>query len=70
MSEEYVRIVGRIILVRPKAVLWRPDGEITSAWIPRSLIHGADETGIDRLEPGTPVELRVFEWFAHKEGLL
>jgi hypothetical protein len=68
MSEGYVRISGRLKHRTKKAVLIETDD--AAPFIPRSVIHGGDETELDSLAIDDELELRVMEWFAEKEGLV
>lgn len=77
-GDDYTKVKGRIRRIRPNAILFTvgesvPRGE----WIPRSLIHGADERLLDGLIPevaraersgGLPREIRIFTWKAEEAG--
>jgi hypothetical protein len=69
MADEYVRIRGRIEAVRKGSILLSVGESVRRAgWIPRSLIHGADEITLDGRMIGDQVALRVFEWKADELG--
>lgn len=76
--DEYLRIPGRAQYVRPHAVLFGVgDGVPRSAWIPRSVIHGADDIKLrdetDRInamrgQGGIAMTLRIRRWKAEEVG--
>ena len=70
-ADKYVTI-SCIIMKDPtaKAVLIRGIDGDAEVWVPRSLIHGADETALDKFEIGQEIELRIFEWAARDRGLI
>lgn len=65
-DEDYITVYGTIGEIRPQAVLFSvgtpAHGCRTSEWIPRSLIHGADERTLDSRFAGERSALRIFRW--------
>jgi hypothetical protein len=65
-DESYTAVRGTIQEVRPEAVLFAvgtaAHGCRTAAWIPRSLIHGADERTLDCRFAGEETTVRIFDW--------
>lgn len=41
----------------------------TLKWIPRSLLHGADDIRLDRYDFGKKIQLRVMDWKAQQLGI-
>ncbi|MBE0563680.1 MAG: hypothetical protein IH622_23075 [Ochrobactrum anthropi] len=41
----------------------------TLKWIPRSLLHGADDIRLDRNDFGQKIQLRVMDWKAKQLGV-
>lgn len=60
MSDKYVRISVELRVVRENSILVEHDGD--TQWIPRSLIHGGDDRGLDEESCQGEIELRIFEW--------
>lgn len=67
-GDEYVTIECMFVGLRPKAVKIDVDGHQT--WIPRSCIHGCDDSSLAALDGGNEFSLRMFRWIAEREGLL
>ena len=69
-GEEYVRVRGRVMEVRPKAVLFAVGDSVPRGdWIPRTLIHGGDERTLDAIAIlSHEMTLRIFEWKADELG--
>lgn len=69
-GETYVKCdVVIVSLARSgKAVLVYSETADAQVWIPRSLIHGADDRELSQ-HMDEAIELRVFQWFAEKNGL-
>jgi hypothetical protein len=68
-DESYATVRGTIREVRPHAVLFAVGDRATRAeWIPRSLIHGADETTLDNRFAGEAIGLRIFKWKVKELG--
>lgn len=65
-DEDYTTVYGTVREVRPQSVLFAvgraAHGCATASWIPRSLIHGADERTLDGRFDGEQIALRVFAW--------
>ena len=68
MADNYVEIDCMFVRSTLKAVLIDIGGD--EFWVPRSCIHGGDEIRIPSLDSGDEVTLKIFQWFAEKEGLL
>lgn len=69
MSDEYVRIRGKVQAVRKGALMFSVGQSVPRAgWIPRSLIHAADDLTLDGLMVGAEITLRVREWKADELG--
>jgi hypothetical protein len=66
--DEYVGVTAKILARRAKAVLLENDNG--SGWVPRSTIHGADDSALEAVAIGDEVSLRVFEWKAQDAGLI
>lgn len=68
---EYVSILCRLI-IRTRAAVQISVGEkgAVRAWIPRTLIHGADEIGLEARSIGIRFNLRIMRWKAAELGLL
>lgn len=73
--DEYLRIPGRALYVRDHAVLFAVgDGVGRAAWIPRTLVHGADDillrdkTKAINLSRHTEMTLRIRRWKAEEVG--
>ncbi len=67
LSDEYCQVQGRYLAKTEKAFLLDVQGK--EIWIPRSIIHGADDEMIDRLSRGDDFQPRVREWFVDKNKL-
>ncbi len=69
MSDDYVRVRGRIKEIRPASVLFAVGAGVErAAWLPRSLIHGADDIALNGKFAGEEMTLRVVEWKADECG--
>lgn len=68
MSDAYAKVDCSFVCVTGKAVLIDIGGD--EHWVPRSCVHGADETRLDTLSYGDEVELRIFQWLCELDGLL
>lgn len=76
--DDYLRIPGRVQYVRPHAVLFTVGDTVPrAAWIPRALIHGADDKQLTeeadsinamRGQGGMRMTLRMFRWKAEEIG--
>lgn len=67
-DDPYAKIACKILKVTEKAVQVEGDG-VDPVWIPRSCLHGADDTRIDDAV-GNDVELKIRAWVAKREGLI
>jgi hypothetical protein len=68
-SHEYILVRGRIKEIRAKSILFAVGESVERGdWIPRTLIHGADERTLDARFAGEEVNLRVFAWKARELG--
>lgn len=70
MTDTYRTITTRFRGLSPKALkvdkpASRGDG---TAWIPRSLIHGADDLALGKAFDGQEITLRVMDWKAEELG--
>lgn len=71
MSDEYVGVTAKLRARTAKAVLLDVgDGVSRGAWVPRSCLHGADDSTIDAVAIDDEVTVRVREWIAEREGLI
>jgi hypothetical protein len=62
MSESYVKVRGEFQAATNKGVLVRVNGK--DRWIPRSVIHMADDFRLHLRKRGDEITLRVMEWKA------
>ena len=70
-GDNYVFVSGTLKAEpRPKAIFFKSEESGETSWIPRSLLHAADDKAIDEVAVGSPLTVRVREWFAEKEGLI
>jgi hypothetical protein len=71
-DEKYARVEVRLLRkpTRDAILVARADSPDRQSWIPRSLIHGADETHLDSKQAGELLSLRIFEWKARQAGLV
>jgi hypothetical protein len=68
-DEQYVAVRGRVKEVRPRAVLFVVGESVERGdWVPRSLIHGADDKALDGKFAGEETTLRMFKWKARELG--
>lgn len=69
MSDEYVRIRGKIEAIRKGAFMFSVGRSVPrAAWIPRSLIHAADDLALDGQMVGAEITVRMREWKADECG--
>jgi hypothetical protein len=69
-GEDYVPIVCRLIArTRHAAQISVGERNARIAWIPRKLIHGGDEIGLDARSIGIRFTLRVMRWKTDELGL-
>ncbi len=66
-GDRYLTVRVRIEEVRPTSVLFR-HGD-TTTWVPRSLVHGADDADLDGRFAGEEIALRIFAWKCRELGL-
>lgn len=69
MSDDYVTVTATLKARTRKAVLLATSDNLDGSWVPRSCIHGGDESKINDYAIGDEIELRMFEWIAEKESL-
>lgn len=76
-SDDYVKVEGKVRHVRDAAVLFTPGEKVCGAWLPRGVIHGADDIALrertaeinrNANRGGTPMTLRVRRWKAEEVG--
>jgi hypothetical protein len=72
-DESYIAVRGWVREVRRQSILFAAGeaectGGRTAQWIPRSLIHGTDETTLDGCILHAPVTLRIFAWKVNELG--
>jgi hypothetical protein len=68
-SEDYVSIRGRLKDRRTNAILFAVGRAVERGdWIPRSLLHGADEIKLDSQRIGDEITIRMFRWKAEELG--
>lgn len=69
--DDYVTLEARIVRVKDGAVLLgvEVDGDEVTGWVPRSLLHGADDRLLSAAdEDGETRQVRVREWKARQLG--
>lgn len=79
-ADDYVKVQGRARHVRDAAVLFAVGESVPrAAWIPRSVLHGADDLTLSRLAGqinasgrtgGTAMTLRIRRWKAEEVGFI
>jgi hypothetical protein len=69
VSDSYRPVTCQIAAVRPKAVEVIVPNRKGTHWIPRSLLHYADDRAMDDLIPVVEHSFRVREWKAEELGL-
>lgn len=69
MSDSYETITVALLAVRPKSIKVESGATAAPVWVPRSLLHGADDAEVGRVAEGGEITLRVREWFCRREGL-
>lgn len=68
-DERYIRVRVKLLRRQKAAILVALDGYPDhQGWIPRSLIHGADESELDSKPIGATLALRIFDWKARQMG--
>lgn len=71
--EKYTRFSCILVSATDDAVQVdiRPDDPVEGElkWIPRSLLHGADDIRLDRNDFGNKILLRVMDWKAKQLGI-
>lgn len=68
-DDPYVEIECTIVDASPKAVKVRLSSTRDIHWVPRSCLHGGQESRVAELQ-GDELKLKVRRWFAQKEGLV
>jgi hypothetical protein len=71
-DDEYVSVMGLIHEIRDGAVLFSVGDAVQGGdWIPRSLMHGADDLRLKtQLAKGDRAILRIFRWKAEEVGFI
>lgn len=70
-GDTYVGVTVILHRRTAKAVQVSPESDLSvTAWIPRSCLHGADDSVIDALALPDEVSIRIFQWIADREGLI
>lgn len=70
-GEDYVTVQATIREVRKQSVLITVGNSVPRGdWIPRSLIHGADDRQLDGKFEGEKMSLRMFRWKAEQVGFV
>jgi len=67
-GHDYVTVPVKVMAIRPDPV--HVSRGAVAAWLPRSMIHGADDNLIRAMRAGEAMKLRVFRWKAEQAGLL
>lgn len=70
MLDKYETIHVNYIKQTSEAVLIYSEYSESEVWIPRSLIHGADDKKIDKASEDDEIDLRVMDWFCKKNDLI
>lgn len=76
--DDYLKVQGKARFIRDGAVLFSIGESVSrAAWIPRSLVHGADDLTLKSMagqvnrtsiDVGTPMALRIRRWKAEQIG--
>lgn len=66
-DDTYCKVDCEYVTSTPKAVLIKVNTR--EVWIPRSVIHAADDDLFNKIERGTELIVRVREWFVDKNDL-
>lgn len=70
-GDDYVQVTATLRRVTGKAVLLEVGDSVPrQAWVPRSCIHGRDDSMLDGIRLDNEITLRVFEWKAEAEDLI
>lgn len=79
-GDDYVKVQGRARHVRDAAVLFSVGDSVPrAAWIPRSVLHGADDLTLTKQAPqinaggrtgGMAMTLRIRRWKAEEVGFV
>lgn len=69
MADSYRTVTCKVAAVRPKAIEVIIDNRKGTYWIPRSLLHYADDRVMDELIPVVEHTFRVREFKAEELGL-
>jgi hypothetical protein len=68
-KENYRTVTACVVKVRPQSILARHPKTAKELTIPRSLINGADDLKLERLDLPGEFTFRVFAWKAEALGL-
>lgn len=72
MSDEYVLVTAIFVTAKDRsfAVLHANGGrQGERVWLPRSLVHGADDLKLDRARPRDEITFRLRAWKAEEVSL-
>lgn len=69
-TDDYVSIDCEIVRVTSRAVLIEVEDDFDTEehWIPRSLIHGGDDSALEK-SVGNKMQIRMFRWKAAELGI-
>jgi hypothetical protein len=70
-GDPYIEVDLTVVEIRDRSVrVETEDG--TTAFVPRSVLHGADDSRLARgeVEPGDTATLRIRQWCAVEKGLV
>jgi hypothetical protein len=66
----YRAVTTRFRALRPNSVLVDAPASFKGAtvWLPRSLVHGADDSALERMSAGQEFTFRLMDWKAEEVG--
>lgn len=67
-KEKYTMVFATLLRRTPMSIRIRTAGD-EELWVPRSLVHGADDPQIEDLDKGDEFSFRLMEWKAQELGL-
>lgn len=68
-GDDYLTVDATFQRVTDKAVLVLRASDEEPVWLPRSVVHGADERGLDDHDDGDIITLRVRRWKVETAGM-
>jgi hypothetical protein len=69
MSDNYVRVTAKVLAITAYAVELEAEGE--AKWIPRSVLHGADDLALrGDVKTGDEHEFQIRRWKAEQAGFV